>query len=143
MRMHIRAIRPLSIAAMMLAACSDPVVFEHSDVDAAREAWLDANFSDYRFEVAIATSWVPQSGFYQVRVRDGEVIAAWNADGDVVSLFTLTVDQIWDELLAARDAGQLNSATFDHRGVPLETDFGPWPVDGGVHYSVRNFRPDG
>lgn len=142
MRMDTTLLVPLGIA-MLVTACSDPVVFEHSDVDAAREAWLEANFSDYRFEVAIATSWVPQSGYYQVHVRDRAVIAATDSDGDPVSLFAVTIDQIWDELLAARDAGQLNSATFDRRGVPLEIDFGPWPVDGGVHYSVRNFRPGG
>jgi hypothetical protein len=56
-----------------------------------------------------------------------------------VANFTLTVDTIWEMLLAARASGELNSAVFNQRGVPVEADMGPWPVDGGVRYSVRNF----
>jgi hypothetical protein len=50
-----------------------------------------------------------------------------------------TIDEIWNRILDARERGQLNSAQFDRQGVPVESDMGPWPVDGGVHYSVRAF----
>jgi hypothetical protein len=101
--------------------------------------WLTSEITDYSFEVAIATSWVPKSGYYSVNVVDKKVDIAIDASGKPVEDFTLTVDGIWDGLLAARAIGQLNSARFNSRGVPIETDWGPWPVDGGVHYSVRRF----
>ena len=121
--------------------CSDPAA-PHNDVDAARRVWLASNVRNYTFEVAAASSWVPRSGFYQVRVADRRVITAVDSAGKPAANFTLTIDEIWDRLLAARAQGQLNSVVFNERGVPIETDMGPWPVDGGVHYSVRSFAPD-
>jgi hypothetical protein len=76
---------------------------------------------------------------FESRVSSGEVVAARDSSGQAVADFTITIDRIWDELLAARANGELNSARFDFRVVPNETDMGEWPVDGGRHYSVRNF----
>jgi len=110
----------------------------YTDVDLARSAWLGDHPLAYRFDVAIASSWFPPSGYYHVQVSHGQVVTAVSSTLQFVADFTLTVDTIWDHLLAARARGELNSALFDGRGVPIETDMGPWPVDGGVHYSVRN-----
>jgi len=93
----------------------------------------------YTFEVATASSWLPRSGYYRVQVSNGQVVAARDSSGQAVADFGITVDGIWDELLEHRARGELNSARFDERGVPVEVDMGPWAVDGGVHYSVRNF----
>jgi hypothetical protein len=83
--------------------------------------------------------WAPKSGYYRVNVIDRKVASATDPAGKPLQSFTLTVDVIWDRLLAAQAVGELNSALFDRRGVPVETNYGPWPVDGGVHYSVRRF----
>jgi hypothetical protein len=81
------------------------------------------------------------SGYVRVWVSNGAVVAAIDSDGRAVDDFSLTVDAIWDQLLDARENGQLHSALFNHRGIPVETNFGPWAVDGGVHHSVRRFTP--
>jgi hypothetical protein len=128
------------LLAVSLASCSDSVTdFERGDVDAARKAWLAGNVTDYTFEVAIQSSWVPLSPFIQVDVADRTVVSAREIEGEVLDNFVLTIDSIWNQSLAARAQGQLNSAVFNNRGVPIEIDFGPWEVDGGVHYSVRRF----
>ena len=128
----------VSLAAL-LASCSSATEPRHSDVDLARQAWLASQATNYSFEVAIATSWTPKSGYFRVRVADKKVVAASDANGKPVETFSLTIDAVWDQLLAARAKGELNSALFNSHGVPVETDMGPWPVDGGVHYSVRRF----
>jgi hypothetical protein len=119
--------------------CSSPTEPLHDDVALAREVWLASAPASYTFEVAIATSWVPKSGYFRVQVEGKQVVAATDPTGKPLEDFSLTIDEIWDRLLAARSRGELNSALFDRRGVPVETDMGPWPVDGGVHYSVRGF----
>lgn len=128
----------VGIAATLLG-CSKPTEPRHADVDLARSVWLADHPRAYTFEVATASSWFPKSGYFLVQVSDGQVLAASDSTGKAVTNFTLTVDGIWDRLLAARARGELNSALFNQRGVPVESDMGPWPVDGGVHYSVRNF----
>jgi hypothetical protein len=141
-RARVVAIIAVAAALMNCSGTSEPRSPDApltADVDRARSAWLGDHPLAYRFEVAVASSWFPMSGYYRVQVSDGRVVAAVSATLQVVADFTLTVDTIWDHLLAARARGELNSALFNLRGVPVETDMGPWPVDGGVHYSVRNF----
>ncbi len=111
----------------------------HSDVDLARTVWLAAHPQAYTFEWASQSSWVRKSGFYRIEVADGRVVTAVDSTGKAVPTLTLTLDSLWARLLTARAKGELNSAEFDAQGVPVETDLGPWPVDGGVHYWVRNF----
>jgi hypothetical protein len=110
-----------------------------TDVDAARVHWLALRPQAYTFEVQPSSSWFAPSGYYRIQVSAGQVISARNPDGQVVTDFALTIDGIWDQLLAARASNELNSARFDARGVPLESDMGEWAVDGGRRYSVRNF----
>lgn len=50
-------------------------------------------------------------------------------------------DSLDDAGVTARAEGELNSALFNDRGVPVEFDYGEWASDGGVHYSLRNFEP--
>ena len=101
--------------------------------------WLALRPQAYTFEVQPSGSWFAPSGYYRIQVSAGQVISARNPDGQVVTDFALTVDGIWDQLLAARASNELNSARFDARGVPLESDMGEWAVDGGRRYSVRSF----
>jgi hypothetical protein len=133
-------VRRVVLFAPLLAACVTLTEPRHTDVDRARQAWLASNATSYTFEVAIATSWVQRTGYYRVSIDQKQVVAAFDPTGKALDGFTLTIEEIWDRLLDARSNGQLNSALFDTRGVPVEADMGPWPVDGGVHYSVRRFR---
>ena len=133
-----RAVAIVAVATVQLS-CAGTTEPLHTDVNLARAAWLGAHLQAYRFEFASASSWFPKSGYYSVQVSNGQVVAASDSAGGAAPDFTLTVDTIWDRLLSARARGELNSALFNRRGVPIETDMGSWPVDGGVHYSVRNF----
>jgi hypothetical protein len=138
--MSIRWLRTTTIGVVAAGLMSCSAATEpHSDVDRARAAWLTGKPAAYSFEVESHFSMFPKSGYYRVQVSNGQVVSAVNPDGEPVTDFRLTIDRIWDSVLAARSRGELNSALFDHRGVPVEVDMGPWPVDGGVHYSVRNF----
>lgn len=109
-----------------------------TDVDVARNAWVSNHPGSYVFDVAISGSMVMTLN-YRVTVAAGHVVAATNPNGAQVDGFDTTIDSIWDRVLANRANHQLNAAEFDARGVPIEVDYGPWQVDGGVHYSVRNF----
>ena len=112
----------------------------HSDVDLARSTWLAEGATSYSFEISTASSWSRPSGYVRVQVAGGRVVTAVAPDGVSPLAFPPpTIDEIWDSILSARERGQLNSVQFDRRGVPIETDVGPWPVDGGVHWSVRGF----
>lgn len=129
----------IGFAFAAFSGCSDATGPRHTDVDLARRVWLTSHPGAYTFEVATASSWFPRSGYYHVQVLDGEVVIARDSAGQVVQGFGLTLDLIWEYLLDARTRGELNSATFDYRGVPVEIDMGQWPLDGGVHYSVQSF----
>ena len=132
-------IASIAMTTVLLSCSSSTEPHGSTDVDAARVLWLARQPRAYSFEVAMESSWFRRSGYYRVQVSDRQVVAARDSSGQAVADFTITVDGIWDELLAARANNELNSARFDLRGVPLETDMGAWPVDGGRHYSVRNF----
>lgn len=130
------------LASAWLVGCSAVVTEpEHGDIDRARRDWLERDVRSYSFEVSSASSWVPASGYVRVQVANRQVVSAIAPDGSPVANYTLTIDEIWARILDAREKGQVNSVSFTSQGVPVETDLGPWPVDGGVHYSVRAFEP--
>jgi hypothetical protein len=135
-----RAFAGLLVSAWIIgcsAATTEPL---HSDVDRARQAWLSEGATSYSFELATASSWFPKGGYVAVQVSGGRVVAAVAPVGAPSPTgVPPTLDEIWDRILDARERGELNSAQFDRHGVPVESDMGPWPVDGGVHYSVRGF----
>jgi hypothetical protein len=137
--MSTRRSRAVAAIVFMAAAlsCSSPTE-PHSDIASARRVWLLSRPQAYTFEVAFASSWFPKSGYFRVEVADGRVQAASDSGG-VAAELTLTVDTLWTWLLAAHERGELNSALFNRQGVPIEVDWGPWEVDGGVRYWVRNF----
>jgi hypothetical protein len=110
-----------------------------TDVDAARTRWLSIRPQAYSFEVQTSSSWSQPGGYYRVLVVNGEVAEARTPTGAATINPLPTIDSIWDQILSARAKAELNAAEFDAQGVPVESDMGPWPVDGGVHYSVRNF----
>jgi hypothetical protein len=113
---------------------SEPLL---TDVDAARTAWLANKPTSYEFNVTVAASLL--IGPLHVTVVGGRVASAFDARGKSVPSFTTTIDSIWSSILDFRARGQLNSAQFDARGVPIEVDLGRPEVDAGVHYWVRGF----
>jgi hypothetical protein len=136
-----RLSRVLACVALLAGglSCSGPTEPLHWEIGLARRAWLESHPDAYSFEVAFASSLFPKSGYSRVEVQDGEVVAATDSAGTPLDDFTITVDSLWNRLLAARERGELNSASFDSNGVPVRFDYGPWELDGGVGYWVRNF----
>lgn len=135
-----RALLPLLLALVLtpISGCSSPTEL-HGDIAAARMDWMRMNARDYVFEVSITSSWTPPSGFFRVRVVNRQVIEAFQPNGSPAQGFTLTLDGIWDRILAAQTDDQVNAVSFDGRGVPIEADIGHWASDGGMRYSVRRF----
>ena len=125
---------------LVIAGCADPAAPPtHTNIDWARQVWLESRPSEYTFEIEFTSSWWAPSGYYSVHVADSAVIAATDSAGKPVEHFSVTVDTVWKRLLDGRARGELNSAYFNAGGVPIEVDSGPWPADGGWHISVRNF----
>ena len=127
------------VSAAVLASCSattEPVI---TDVNLARTRWLANHPTSYRFELAMATSWTPKGEYFRVEVQDGVVASVRDESGHLVASHAPTLDEIWSELLGAKDRGEFNGAEFSTEGVPLMTNYGRWEVDGGVAYFVRNF----
>lgn len=128
----------MSLALLAAPGCDSTRPFT-LDVDLARQAWLRSRPAEYTFELASASSWFPKSGYTRVKVDDGVVVEATDPEGNLSENFTTTVDTLWERLLAARERGELNSARFDRNGVPVEINYGPWELDGGIAFWVRNF----
>jgi hypothetical protein len=135
---RVAAFAVVSAAVLNCAGSTEP---RDTDLNAARTLWLAQHPQSYTFEVATASFANLNTGYYRVQVSRGEVVATSDPTGQPVANFTLTIDALWDGVLSARDRGELNSALFNPRGVPVEVDLGNWALDGGVHYSVRNFSP--
>jgi len=130
----------LAAAVLVQPACSQPTE-PHDNIVVARRAWLAANVTSYTFEIAFDSAMLPRTDYYRIRVVDKEAVEAHTLDGELVPDLAVTIDEIWDEILAARASGELNSVLFDRRGVPIEADMGDWALDSGHRYSVRNFVP--
>lgn len=131
-----------ALIAALPAACSDPTEPGHSDIALARAVWLAADISDYTFEVATQSSWFPRSDYIHVHVLNGVVATATDEHGSPINDYDVTIETIWQDILDARDRGDLNAARFDRHGTPLEANIGEWAVDAGYAYFVRNFEPD-
>jgi len=129
------------VASAVLVGCSAATTEpRHGDVDRARAQWLSEGATTYSFELATTSSWSPKDSYVRVQVSGGRVVTVAAPGGEPAPVgLPPTLDEIWDRILDARERGELNSAQFDRRGVPIESDMGQWPVDGGVHYSVRAF----
>ena len=134
--------RRMALVAAVLFACgcgsgTEPVLH---DIDLARTRWLANRPAEYVFEVAIASSWTPKTSYHRATVVVTDVTSVVDEKGAAVSsTWAISIDSLWQRILTERANGSLNSAVFSQVGVPLETDWGPWPVDGGVHYSIRNY----
>jgi hypothetical protein len=129
----------MAVAATGCSSGTEPVL---RDVDVARARWLAEKPSSYVFEEAVESSF-PKSPYYKVSVAANSIVAVVDQNGTVMPLpagAIISVDALWNRIISERARGSLNSAVFSEAGVPLEVDWGPWPVDGGVRYFVRNFK---
>lgn len=75
----------------------------YDDVDLAHAVWLSSDIANYTYEVALDSSWFPRSGYYQVVVADGSVIAVTDENGDPVQRYDLAIDVLWEHILYARE----------------------------------------
>jgi hypothetical protein len=127
------------IAATGCSSGTEPVL---RDIDVARTRWLAQQPSSYVFEEAVEGSF-PKSPYYKVTVVANSIVAVVNEKGAALPLpagAIISLDSLWNEIISERAKRNLNSAVFSEAGVPIEADWGPWLVDGGVRYFVRNFR---
>lgn len=129
------AVIALSAVVSSCTSATEPV---GARVDFERTLWLGRHPQAYAFDVAV-TAFLSRQGYVHVQVSDGRVVDARDAAGQQIADYTLTIDGIWDAILAARASNSLNSATFGPWGVPAEVDVGELANDSGAHYSVRNF----
>jgi hypothetical protein len=54
----------------------------------------------------------------------------------------LTIDQLWDLLIAARARGEtLAELQYSGEGIPIRAMMGSFADDGGVLYRLRAFEP--
>ena len=120
------------------SACQSTSEPRTTDVALAYSRWSAFHPASYSFDISVR-AFVSSDGFSHVTVENGEVIDARQPSGEPIPSFTLTIDALWNEILAARQNGNLNSAVFTVAGVPLDVDIGDWALDSGVHYSIRNF----
>jgi hypothetical protein len=122
------------------AGCNPGTAPVIHDVDVARARWLAEPPSSYVFEESVATSWVSKFPYFKVTVVSNSITTIVNEKGAAVPApWVISIDSLWNRIISERARGSLNSAVFSEAGVPLEADWGPWPVDGGVHYYIRNF----
>jgi hypothetical protein len=133
---RVAAITLVSTVALNCGGSTEPL---NANLDLARSIWVAGHPQSYSFEFATASFANSNTGYYHVQVANNQVVAASDPTGKPVANLTFTIDTLWTRVLGARDRGELNSASFNSRGVPLESDMGDWALDGGVHYSVRNF----
>jgi hypothetical protein len=132
----------IAVGALLLQACGGGDAFgpAHTDIDKAHADWLSNRSASYTFQVTVASSWFPAKAYLvsvenHVVVERVEILSGDRfADGQ-------TIDDIWASILQAHQRNEVNHVRFDARGIPLTADVGSWPVDGGVSWQVRNYRP--
>lgn len=130
------------VGALWLQGCGADDAFgpANSDIDRAHLDWVANRTASYTFHVTIASSWSP-ARFYTVRVENHEVIERVEFPSGARFTDGETIDDIWNAILRARTRNEVNQVKFDALGIPLLADVGPWPVDGGVSWQARNYRP--
>lgn len=131
---------PCALLLLFISSCGDFVAPGTSNVDEARAAWLKSRSADYSFEYAWRSSWFDWTAFRRVTVTRGVVTAVSGTQDGLKLEYQPTLDRIWDELLSSRALHQLNAANFGRDGIPIHVNYGEWASDGGVEYTVRDFR---
>ena len=124
--------------ATTLLGCSGTTEPLGSHAEFGRALWLARHPRAYSYEVEI-TAFYSVPGYVRVQVSDGRAVDARDSSGQTVANFDLTIDDIWNDVEAARARNEVNAIRFDERGVPIDVDIGTWANDGGMHFSVRNF----
>ena len=130
----------IPLVGLLLVGCASNSTTEPrtTDVNLAYSRWSASHPASYSFDVSI-DAFASSNGFIHVTVANGQVVQARQPYGAPDPTFTLTIDTLWNEILAARQNGSLHSAEFSLSGVPLDVDMGDWALDSGVHYTIRNF----
>jgi hypothetical protein len=115
------------------------------DLDAAHVRWVTVRPFAYTFEFVVLNAMVPSTGYVRVAVSDGRVVSVKRVEsGEPLPVTTgLTLDQLWDRLIAARAAGEsLSELQFSQEGIPIQATVGTFANDGGLLYRVRGYAPN-
>ena len=129
------------LAALAVQGCG-PGAFDlplHTDVDKARADWLADRPASYTYDVSTNSQVGPRR--MRIRVENHAVTQTINRDTGEQTQDGLTIEQIWSDILWWRQRNQLNSASFDDRGLPISSDMGLWALDSGHSYIITMFRP--
>lgn len=131
----------LALVAVAVQSCG-PNPFDlplHTDVDKARADWLADRPATYTYDVSTNS----QSGQFRMRIRveNHVVTVTMNRDTGKPMQDGPSIESIWTDILFWRQRNQLNSASFDGRGLPVSADMGIWEVDSGHSYTITMFRP--
>ena len=138
--MTLRSPLAIAIGALALQGCGEPLaVAPHNDVDRARADWIAQRPANYTYEVKTLSMTGPTSR--RITVRNSVATETVNTATGVITPGGMTIEDIWTQILAERQNNQLHSATFDSRGIPLTSDMGFWPADGGRSYTITGFIP--
>jgi hypothetical protein len=129
----------VALSALVLQGCGDGLAPKvHTDIARARIDWLANRSPNYTFQVTAASSWNPPT-LYSVKVENHELVEMIEYPSNSRSTQGYTIDDIWDLIIQFQNDGQLHSAKFDDRGVPISSSMGAWEVDGGLSFEVQHF----
>ena len=109
--------------------------------ETAHARWEATRQPDYSFDFDIQTAWLPTPLSAQVIVVGNQVADVRRGGGSAPLNLGFTVDQLWDQMAAARAAGRpLTDLQFSREGIPMEVMIGSFADDSGVRYHLRNYR---
>jgi hypothetical protein len=135
--------RAAIIAALALVGgCGDSTGPVISDVQFARATWVDAPPANYTFEISFVSEWIQRTGYYRITVENGVAVSMYDASGAPAPHTIIpTIEDYWDSILEAQQAGTLKRASFNVAGVPVEwfIDHDGWADDAHGAW-IRNFR---
>jgi hypothetical protein len=153
-----RPSRLFALAFLAAAACNPAVPASESpapqapapaqtgDVSAARARWDARKPAAYAYDFSV-TCFCIHRGEYAVEVRGGRIASLRARDtGAAVpedrAAYILTVDGLFDRMVAASREGTPVRATYDAAlGYPTEAEIGMLADDSGTLYRIANLRP--
>lgn len=110
------------------------------ELRAWRDEWVRTRAGrDYRYTVR-HECFCPPAGWTEVTVSGDSAIAV-TRDGAPVTYPAQygTIEAIYARAIRAREEGQpVQRAVYHESGYPASLSFGPWAVDGGVAYYIRD-----
>ena len=110
----------------------------YASLDTARDRWESAALGSYHYVFE------NDCGECGPLVATPRQVVVWGDERYEPGQYSPSVEEIFDEIEQALDAGQSVDVTFDEElGYPIEVgiDMESRPVDGGTHWVVDDFEP--